>query len=117
MKNSSTLLVVLSLGFLAGCSRTPGEPTGGASSWKANGYLEPTGYSLISGIDCPSTTLCLGVGYGNSSTGMATASLTPTQAASSWKDTSIASNPPAPNGGVVDAISCSFFLTSRFTPS
>jgi hypothetical protein len=81
-------------------------PTGGASAWKANGVLEATGYSVMSSIDCPSTTLCLGVGYGNVSTGLATASLTPTAAASSWTYTSVASDPPASGGGVVDGVSC-----------
>jgi hypothetical protein len=82
------------------------SPTGGASAWKANGVLEGTGYSVMASIDCPSTTLCLGVGYGNTSTGLATASLTPQAASSSWTDTTVASNPPASNGGVLDSVSC-----------
>jgi hypothetical protein len=81
-------------------------PTGGPSAWKANGVLEGTGYSVMSGIDCPSTTLCLGVGYGNTSTGLATASLTPSAASSSWTDTAVSTTPPASNGGVLDSVSC-----------
>jgi hypothetical protein len=49
-------------------------PTGGASSWIARGAIVG---GVISSLACPSLTTCVGVGYGDATTGLASATATP----------------------------------------
>ncbi len=79
-------------------------PTGPASAWKAAGTLSGS-VAVISSLSCVGTKLCVGVGYGNAGAGLASASSTPTTAAS-WVVTSTGSDPPIQGAGLVDSVSC-----------
>ncbi len=79
------------------------DPTGGSSAWKATTALASS-YSVIASIDCNTLKLCVGVGYGNTGVGLATASSTPT--AATWSDSVIGSDPPAPRAQPLDSVSC-----------
>jgi hypothetical protein len=78
--------------------------TGGATAWHATGA--PTGGGVISGIACPSTTMCLGVGYGDVGLGMATSTATPRGSLSSWTTVSVSPDPPGAGQATFDAVSC-----------
>lgn len=79
------------------------DPTGGATAWKATTALSPS-YSVIASIACNTLKLCVGVGYGNAGVGLATASSAPTT--TTWSDSLIGSDPPAPGAQVVDSVAC-----------
>lgn len=79
------------------------DPTGGASAWKATGTLSPSN-SVISSLACTSLQLCVGVGYGDGGSGLATASSTPSTI--TWTDSQIGSDPPAIGAQLVDSVAC-----------
>jgi hypothetical protein len=75
-----------------------------ASVWKGTGTQ--LGGGAFSAISCPTTAMCLGVGFGNTSTGLATATSTPHGSATSWKTVDVEAIPPAPGEGLLDAVGC-----------
>jgi hypothetical protein len=80
------------------------NPAGGAKAWKGTGTQ--LGGGVFSAIDCPTVAMCVGVGYGNSSTGLATATVTPKGPARRWKTIDVEAIPPVPGEGLLDAVSC-----------
>ncbi len=80
------------------------SPTAGASAWKATGGQ--VGGGVFSAIACPSASLCVGVGYGNTSTGLATATTAPHAGANRWKTVDVEAIPPVPGEGLLDTIGC-----------
>jgi hypothetical protein len=78
-------------------------PSAGASAWKVSGTV--IGGVLVS-IACPSATLCVSVGYGDSTTGLASASATPSGAASGWASTTINTTVPSGNSQLLDSVAC-----------
>ncbi|MGH2835473.1 MAG: hypothetical protein ACRDKD_04615 [Solirubrobacteraceae bacterium] len=79
------------------------QPTGGASAWKATAALSSSN-SVVSGLACTTVKLCVGVGYGNASVGLAVASSTPTT--TTWSQGLIGAAPPAQGAGLVDSVAC-----------
>jgi hypothetical protein len=79
-------------------------PAGGASAWHATG--PQAGGGIMSAIDCPSLSLCVAAGYGNSSTGLITTSTNPRGGTASWKTVSVQDTPPDPGEGLLDAVGC-----------
>ena len=79
------------------------DPTGGASAWKPITSLSPSG-TVIASLACNTVRLCVGVGYGNAGTGLATGSSSP--GTTTWTDSVIGSDPPDPGAGVIDSIAC-----------
>jgi hypothetical protein len=78
-------------------------PSGGASAWKASGSV--AGGVLVS-LACPSVALCVGVGYGDSTTGLASATATPSGPASGWAGTTIDTTVPSGNSQLLDSVAC-----------
>ncbi len=76
----------------------------GTTAWHDTG--SPAGGGVISSIACPSLSMCLGVGYGNSGPGLATTSATPRGDSTTWTTVSVSPDPPAPAQGVFDAVGC-----------
>lgn len=79
-------------------------PTGGATAWTAHGAIA-TG-STISAIDCEALTLCVAVGFGDSSTALASGSSTPTGNATAWVPSVVNSSIPSGNAQLLDAVAC-----------
>ncbi len=78
-------------------STAPGNPT----SWKASGALTGEVYQAL---DCVGVTLCVSVGFGNSSPGIASAS---TMATGVWSEpVAIEPSPPAVDQGLIDTVGC-----------
>jgi hypothetical protein len=90
-----------SLCVIAGSQRyvstDPSDPT----SWKPSGALTGEVYQAV---DCVGSTLCIGVGFGNTTPGFETAtkSATGTWSASFGVET----NPPSIGSGLLDAVGC-----------
>lgn len=80
------------------------SPNGGRSAWHATGG--PLGGGLISAIDCPAISLCVGVGYGNISPGLAVSATNPRGRASGWLTSSVQEMPPVANTELLDAVGC-----------
>jgi hypothetical protein len=80
------------------------EPAGGTAAWKGTGTQ--LGGGVFSAISCPASTLCVGVGFGDSSTGVATATSTPMGGARSWKTVDVEAIPPVPGESLLGAIGC-----------
>jgi hypothetical protein len=80
------------------------SPAGGAGAWHATGPQD--GGGVMSALDCPSLTLCVATGYGDTSTGLITATDNPRGPASAWKTTSVQNSPPDPGEGALDAVGC-----------
>jgi hypothetical protein len=78
-------------------------PTGGASSWIARGAIVG---GVIDSLACPSLTACVGVGYGDSTTGLASATATPPGPASGWTTTTINISVPSGNSQLLDSVAC-----------
>jgi hypothetical protein len=79
------------------------NPTGGASAWKATGAQ--AGGGVFSDVACPTAKTCVAVGYGDSSTGLATASANP-RASTDWLEVALQPTPAYPGEGVLDGVSC-----------
>jgi hypothetical protein len=78
-------------------STAPSDPT----SWKAAGAL--TG-GVYQDIDCVGATLCIGVGFGTTSTGFENATKTPTGA---WSTVfNVIGDPPPIGSTLLDTVSC-----------
>lgn len=84
------------------------SPVGGAGAWHATG--SQAGGGVMSAIDCPSLTVCVATGYGNSSTGLLTATGNPRGPVGAWKTVGIEDTPPAPGEGALDAVGCAHGL-------
>ncbi|MGO9899587.1 MAG: hypothetical protein ACLP0J_07810 [Solirubrobacteraceae bacterium] len=80
------------------------NPASPAASWRATGVQ--AGGGTFSGIACPSLSLCAAVGFGNTSTGLATTSTTPRGGAASWTSVTIQPDPPSAGAGLFDGIGC-----------
>ena len=92
-----------SLCMLAGSKRFySADPLGGASAWHRVGSAG----GVLASLACPSTTACVAVGYGNASTGLASATATPAGRARAWVNTTINSQVPSGNGQLLDSVSC-----------
>jgi hypothetical protein len=78
-------------------------PTGGPGSWHGTGAQAG---GIFSDIVCPSVVLCVASGYANTSTGLATSSITPSGAPSSWHTVGVEPSPPSPGTGLLDSIGC-----------
>jgi hypothetical protein len=83
-------------------STSPASAAGG--TWRATGVQ--TGGGTFSGIACPSVSLCTAVGFGNTSTGLATTSTNPRGGAASWTTVTVQPNPPNAGAGLFDGIGC-----------
>ncbi|HEX3804735.1 MAG TPA: hypothetical protein VHV75_18065 [Solirubrobacteraceae bacterium] len=81
------------------------NPTGGASAWKAAGTLS-SNVAVMAALTCNTVKLCIGVGYGNAGSGLASASSTPSTGASAWTGSQIGSDPPAIGAQLVDGVAC-----------
>jgi hypothetical protein len=80
------------------------SPTGGTAAWHATGAQ--IGGGIFSAIACPSATTCVNVGYGNSSSALATSTTTPKGASTSWLETSLEPTPANPGEGLADGVAC-----------
>jgi hypothetical protein len=80
------------------------NPTAGATAWKATGGQ--LGGGVFSAITCPSITLCVAVGYGNTSTGLATAATAPKGGPTHWTTVDVEAIPPVPGEGLLDGVGC-----------
>lgn len=78
-------------------------PTGGRSAWHFTGG--PAGGGSISALDCPLTTLCVGVGFGNVSPGLAMATASP-RSSRSWRTADLMGSPPQAGAQLLDAVGC-----------
>jgi hypothetical protein len=78
-------------------STDPTSPT----SWKASGALTGEVYEAV---DCIGSTLCVSVGFGNSSPGIASAS---TSATGVWSEpVAVEGDPPLVGQGLIDTVGC-----------
>lgn len=98
---ATTSTLCVATGASAYVSTNPASTSG---TWRATGVQ--TGGGTFSGIACPSLTLCVAVGFGNTSTGLATATTTPRGAAASWTTTTVQLNPPNAGAGLFDGVGC-----------
>lgn len=80
------------------------SPAGGSSAWHATG--SQAGGGIFSAIACPALRLCVAVGFGNTSTGLATTSSDPRGSARTWRTVSIEPTPPDPGEGLLTAVGC-----------
>lgn len=79
------------------------SPTGGASAWTASGGVA---HGVLVSLSCPSIAACVGVGYGNATDGLASATATPTGVAKGWLGTTIDTQPPTGHEQLLDSVSC-----------
>jgi hypothetical protein len=80
------------------------DPSGGRGAWRNTGY--PSDSGLLSAIDCPTTALCVGVGFSRGAPGLADATGDPRGRAAAWTNVTIAPAPPALGAGLLDAVGC-----------
>ena len=78
-------------------------PTAGASSWTARGAILG---GVIDALACPSVSTCVGVGYGDATTALATATATPSGPTSGWSTTTINTTVPTGNSQLLDSVAC-----------
>ncbi len=97
--SSSSLCVVAGTDHLVST-----DPTGGRSAWRDTGG--PSHDGLISAIDCPTTALCVGVGFSNRVPGLADATGNPRGGAAAWRNVTVAPAPPSLDAGLLDAVGC-----------
>ena len=90
-----------SLCVIAGTERYVSTDPASSTSWKASGAL--TG-GVYQGVDCVGATLCINIGFGNSSPGFESATRTPTGAWST--DFNVVNDPPAIGSTLLDAVGC-----------
>jgi hypothetical protein len=81
------------------------DPTGGATAWTEIGSLDGAS-SMIASLSCNTVKLCVGVGYGNAGTGLASASATLVTSGGTWTGSYVGNNPPSPGTGLVDSVAC-----------
>jgi hypothetical protein len=93
---STTTLCVIG-GSQRYVSTDPTSPT----AWKAGGALQDGVYASV---DCVGLHLCVGVGFSNSTPGLASATATPTGAWSA--PVAVLANPPAISSGLLDTVGC-----------
>lgn len=79
------------------------DPAGGAASWHARGG---SGNAVLEADDCPSVHLCVAVGFGNVTAGIATASTDPTGTEKAWTTARVEGSPPPYGGSTLDAVGC-----------
>lgn len=79
-------------------------PGGSRSSWHFTGG--PVGGGVISDLDCPAITLCVGVGFGDASPGLAVATGSPRGGSGTWKTSDVLASPPPANAELLDAVGC-----------
>lgn len=76
------------------------DPTS-TTAWKAGGAL---GNGVYQSVDCVGLRLCIGVGFSNTSPGLASATATPT---GTWSaPVSVVADPPGIGSGLLDAVGC-----------
>ncbi len=80
------------------------NPAGGRTSWHFTGG--PVGGGVISDLDCPDTTLCVGVGFGDASPGLAVATASPRGGSKRWKTSDVLASPPPASAELLDAVGC-----------
>jgi hypothetical protein len=90
-----------SLCVIAGTERYVSTDPSSPTSWKAAGALTDGVYEAV---DCVGVTLCIDVGFGNTSTGFESATRTPTGSWSTVYD--VAGDPPAIGATLLDAVGC-----------
>lgn len=78
-------------------------PTAGAGAWTARGAIVG---GLLESLACPSISLCVGVGYGDSTTGLASATATPSGPTSGWTNTTLGTTVPSGNSELLDSVAC-----------
>jgi hypothetical protein len=78
-------------------------PTAGASAWTARGAIVG---GVLESLACPSITLCVGVGYGDSTTGLASATANPSGPTSGWTNTTLDTTVPSGNSQLLDSVAC-----------
>jgi hypothetical protein len=78
-------------------------PTGGATAWIPRGAIVG---GVVQSLSCPTISLCVGVGYGDSTTGLASATATPSGPTSGWTTTVINTTVPSGNSQLLDSVSC-----------
>ena len=79
-------------------------PTGGRQSWVDTGG--PVDGGVLDSIDCPRASLCLGVGAGNDSPGIANVTSSPRGSGRTWQTFDVVPSPPPFNAEPLDAVSC-----------
>lgn len=78
------------------------NPTGGVAAWHSAGATD----GVLASITCPTVKMCVGVGYGDSTTGLASATATPTGPATDWINTTIQTTVPSGDDQLLDSVSC-----------
>jgi hypothetical protein len=78
-------------------------PTAGVSAWIPRGAIIG---GVLESLACPSITACVGVGYGDSSTGLASATATPSGPSSGWNYSVINTAVPSGNSQLLDSVAC-----------
>jgi hypothetical protein len=78
-------------------------PTGGVSAWTPRGAIIG---GVLESLACPSITVCVGVGYGDSTTGLASATATPSGPTRGWTTTTINTAVPSGNSQLLDSVAC-----------
>jgi hypothetical protein len=80
------------------------NPASGRSSWHFTGG--PVGGGVISDVDCPDTTLCAGVGFGDASPGLAVSTASPRGGSRDWRTADVLASPPPASAELLDAVGC-----------
>jgi hypothetical protein len=78
-------------------------PTAGATAWIPRGAILG---GVLESLACPSITVCVGVGYGDSTTGLASATATPSGPTSGWTTTTVETTVPSGNSQLLDSVAC-----------
>lgn len=81
------------------------NPAGGATAWTAIGTLAGNS-SMLASLSCTTVKLCVGVGYGNAGTGLASASSTMATSGGTWTGSYVGFDPPAQATGLLDSVAC-----------
>jgi hypothetical protein len=78
------------------------NPTGGVSAWHSAGATD----GVLQSMTCVTVKLCVGVGYGDTTTGLASATGTPTGPATGWINTTVNTMIPTGFSQLLDSVSC-----------
>ncbi|MGO9977234.1 MAG: hypothetical protein ACLP01_31400 [Solirubrobacteraceae bacterium] len=114
IKKVGTLLSSISCASITFCvaagaedyySTNPGSAFG---IWRATGTptTTQTAAATFSAVDCPSSALCVDVGFGNTSTGLVSTATNPRGSAAAWTTVSVQPDPPNPGAGLFDGVGC-----------